>query len=87
LYTKLLKKLKMALVFTFLLIAGLEIAVANDESLPETTPVESPEESDICVGCDDKEVEDESSPQLTVEVRINPVTGEILYVIKGIVIE
>jgi Uma2 family endonuclease len=77
----------MAFVFTFLLIAGLEIAAANDDQTPEPIAVEIPEEPDMCVGCDGKVEEPESPPQLTVEVRIDPITGEILYVIKGIVIE
>jgi len=77
----------MAFVLTFLLVAGLEIAVANDNQAPEPPPAEIPEEPDMCVGCDDKEEEVEQPPQITVEVRIDPITGEVLYVIKGIVIE
>ena len=80
----------MVFILTFLLVAGLEIAVANDEPLQGSPPTEAIEDSDMCVGCDDKEEEEEEdSPpqQLTVEVRIDPVTGEILYVIKGLVIE
>ena len=77
----------MAFVFTFLLVAGLEIAVANDDQVPEPPPVEIPEEPDMCVGCDDKDEEVEPPPQITIEVRIDPITGEVLYVIKGIVIE
>jgi hypothetical protein len=81
----------MIFVFTFLLIAGLEIAVANDdpapEPAPETAPIETPEEPEMCVGCDDKEEEEETPPQLTVEVRIDPLTGNVTYVIKGLVIE
>ena len=83
----------MAFVLTFLLIAGLEIAVADNnvpvepvlEETPETP--ETPEDSDMCVGCDEPEEEEGSTPQLTVEVRVDPVTGEVLYVIKGLVIE
>ena len=78
----------MAFVFTFLLIAGLEIAVANDDQLPEPPAVEAPEDPGMCVGCDSNDEEDEElSPELTVEIRIDPVTGNVLYVIKGIVIE
>jgi hypothetical protein len=77
----------MLFTLAFLLISGLEVAVANDDQAPEPPPVEIPEEIDMCVGCDDKEEEPESPPQLTVEVRVDPITGEVLYVIKGIVIE
>ena len=77
----------MAFVFTFLLIAGLEIAVANDDQVLEPEQEETPEEEDICVGCDDNKPEEEEAPEITVEVRIDPLTGNILYVIKGIVIE
>ena len=77
----------MAFVFTFLLIAGLEIAVANEDQEPETPATEITEDPDMCVGCDESEEEEDSVPQLTVEIRVDPVTGEVLYVIKGLVIE
>ena len=77
----------MLFTLAFLLISGLEVAVANDDQAPEPPPVEIPDEPDMCVGCNDKEEEEPPSEQLTVEIRIDPVTGEVLYVIKGIVIE
>ena len=76
----------MALIFTFLLVAALEIASADDEPAPEPPQSDVPENTDVCVGCDDKE-EPEPEPQLTVEIRIDHVTGEIQYIIKGLVIE
>jgi len=77
----------MAFVFTFLLIAGLEIAVANDDQVLEPPPAEIPEEPDMCVGCNDKEEEDTGTPQMIVEIIIDPVTGELSYIIKGIILE
>jgi len=78
----------MVFIFTFLLIAALEPASGNDN--PEPSPVEeveTPEEPEICVGCDDEEKEEPPPPQLTVEIRIDPVTGEVQYIIKGLAIE
>ena len=78
----------MVFVFTFLLIASLEIASGNDEVEP---PIETevPEEPDICVGCDDKEEvpPETEQPQLTVEIVIDPLTGNVQYIIKGLEIE
>ena len=79
--------IKMVLIFTFLLIAGLEIAQAGDEPISEPVPIEVPEEPDMCVGCDDEKEEESPPPQLTVEIQIDPVTGEIRYIIKGFIIE
>ena len=78
----------MMFVLTFLLVAGLEIAAANNSDV-DSTPVESPEEPDMCIGCEDKIKNEEEEPaqQLTVEIRIDPITGKILYVIDGLVIE
>jgi len=81
----------MVFVLTFLLIAGLEIAVADNntpvEPVPEETP-ETPEDSDMCVGCNAEDKEEvENPPQLEVEIRIDPNTGRVQYIIKGITIE
>ena len=78
----------MVFVFTFLLIASLEIASGNDEVAP-APETEVPEEQDICVGCDDKEGDppEAEQPQLTVEIVIDPLTGNVQYVIKGLEIE
>ena len=78
----------MALIFTFLLIASLEIASGNDGVDPPPE-AEAPEEPDICVGCDDKEEvpPEVEQPQLTVEIVIDPLTGNVQYVIKGLEIE
>ncbi len=80
----------MALIFTFLLIAGLEIAAADDEKPEKPQENETPElieDPDFCVGCDDKNEEDQEKQQLKIEVRIDPETGAVEYIIKGIVIE
>ena len=74
-----------------MLVAGLEIASADDSVEVEPVPVVTPEDPDMCVGCDDdeevKEAEEDVQQQLTVEIRIDPVTGNIRYVIKGITID
>ena len=74
----------MAFVFTFLLIASLEIAVGKDDSADIEPPERDPE---VCVGCDDEKEEEPEKPQLTVEIRIDPVTGEAQYIIRGLEIE
>ena len=80
----------MMFALTFLLVAVLEIAAANDSDV-DPTPVESPEEPDMCVGCDDKKdkklKKEKNDQELTVEIRIDPATGKVLYVVKGVVIE
>ena len=81
----------MALIFTFLLVAGLEIASANDKPKDDTHKKEVPQEPDMCVGCDDKKEEKKSKPQqeqqLKIEIIIDPVTGNVQYVIDGISLE
>ena len=79
----------MMFVLTFLLVAVLETAVAHDEPEKETAKEEKAEDHDICVGCDrekDRKESDEKKPMF-VEVKIDPLTGDVQYVIKGIVIE
>ena len=71
-----------------MLVASLEIAHANNEEDTEPTIEEVVEDSDICVGCDkEEEPAPEQLPQLTVEIRIDPVTGAVQYVIRGITLE
>ena len=78
----------MIFVFTFILIAGLEVAVADKSDVPEPPENIVPEEPDMCVGCDvDKKEENEDPEQLTVEIRVDPVTGKVVYIIRGIKIE
>ena len=77
----------MGLVFTFLLVAGLEIAFANNDSTTKTLEVEAPEEPDICTGCNNEIEENKPIPDVTVEVLIDPLTGKVTYAIKGLVIE
>lgn len=86
----------MTFIFTFLLIASLEIASGNNDT-KDTISLETksqeevkiPEDSDVCVGCDDKEEEqpETEQPQLTIEIVIDPLTGNVQYIIKGIEIE
>tara|TARA_B100000131_G_C17977887_1_gene557327 strand:- start:160 stop:600 length:441 start_codon:yes stop_codon:yes gene_type:complete len=57
---------------------------------PLNTPVSEPEENDIiCVGCDDEDEDsDDSSVEPgEVEIVVDPTTGAIQYIIKGIEIE
>ena len=77
----------MAFIFTFLLIVALEPAARGNDNETTTPPEPVPEEVDVCVGCDDEEKTEPEEPQLTVEILIDPTTGNVEYVIKGIVIE
>jgi len=79
----------MMFVITFLLVASLEIAFANNDPKVEISVEETPkEEHDMCVGCEEKKEEKNKPPEeLNVEVRIDPETGKVHYIIKGLVIE
>jgi hypothetical protein len=80
--------MKMVFVFTFLLIAGLEMAYADD--VPnEPVQIEDIQEPDMCVGCDDDKEEEPlvTEEPMVVEIHINPLTGEVRYIIKELVIE
>ena len=51
-------------------------------------PTESEEEEDvICVGCNDNVEEEPQNESARVDVKINPVTGEIEYVIRDLEID
>ena len=49
------------------------------------------EEHDMCVGCDDKDKKEEEKkqedPPLNVEIVLDPETGKVRYIIKGIEIK
>jgi len=81
----------MAIVFTMFLILCLETATGNTdpERKVELPTPEQPttEEPDLCVGCDEEDREEEEKPQLTIEIVVDPLTGNIQYVIKGLEIE
>ena len=77
---------------TFLLVAVLESSAVHDNDKKEVEQAENIKDPDMCVGCENNEDKEEENkentkPQLKAEIRIDPVTGEVLYVIKGLVIE
>ena len=78
-----------AFIFTFLLVATLE--ATSEKSSPEPAPEsEVPEEPDMCVGCDEEKPEPEpvpEQPKVTVEIIVDPITGNVQYVIRGIEIK
>lgn len=77
----------MAFILTFLLVTGLEVAYADKE--PQVVIVEDkPTEPDLCVGCDDKKEENKAEDKaLEIEVVIDPKTGDVQYIIKGLEIK
>ena len=78
----------MVFIFTFLLIAGLEIGSATAQPITDPPDEPAPEEPDICVGCNDKENQPEKpDPDVTIEIHIDPLTGKVRYIIKGVVVE
>ena len=82
----------MMFALTFLLVAVLESAAVHDNDKKEVEQAENIKDPDMCVGCENNEDKEEENkentkPQLKAEIRIDPVTGEVLYVIKGLVIE
>ena len=79
----------MALIFTFLLVASLEMAFAHNNPEVKEETEESAEDLDMCVGCDKEEEKkkEEKKEDLEVEIRIDPATGKVMYVVKGLVIE
>ena len=46
-----------------------------------------PEDNVICIGCDDEREAPEQPQTPTVEIIIDPVTGRVEYIIKGLTIE
>lgn len=77
----------MAFILTFLLVAGLEVAYADKE--PQVVIVEDePTEPDLCVGCNNKKEENKSEDEvIEIEVVIDPKTGDVQYIIKGLEIK
>ena len=78
----------MMLAFTFILVAVLEGATIHNDDKKESEHPETIEEPDMCVGCDrKKEAEKKEEDTLKVEVIVDPETGKIRYVIKGLEIK
>jgi len=64
------------------------LALADEDTIPpQPTPQQPMEEPDMCVGCNVENKPDSDPPQLTVEILIDPLTGNVQYVIKGITID
>ena len=77
----------MSLIFAFILVAGLEIAYADNDQKQESEKTESEktEKPDMCVGCEENKKKNvDKPPELTIDIIVDPVTGEIRYIIRGI---
>jgi len=75
-------------VFTFLLVAVLESAAIHNDDKKESEQAENVEQPDMCTGCDRKEERKKKEEDtLQVEVVIDPETGKIRYVVKGLEIK
>lgn len=78
----------MMFALTFILVAVLEGAAIHNtdkEVAPQPRPATEP---DMCVGCDrKKDTEKKEVGTLQVEVVVDPETGKIRYVIKGLEIK
>ena len=76
-------------ILTFLLVAVLEDTATKDKKSNDVQEVV--EEHDMCVGCDDKDKKEEEKkqedPPLNVEIVLDPETGKVRYIIKGIEIK
>ena len=77
------------ILFMMFFIAALETTASGNDSVKQLEEQPSQEEPDLCVGCDDKKEEPQEIevPQLTVEIVIDPLTGSVQYVIRGIEIK
>ena len=60
-------------------------AVKSD--VVEISLQDTSEEPDMCVGCGDEKEVLVTPPELTIEIQVDPITGEIQYIIKGITLE
>lgn len=71
---------------TGLLIFILTMGAAKSEpgDIQQEEPLTSP---DICIGCEPEEEAPQQPQTATIEIRIDPVTGKVKYIIKGIQIE
>ena len=67
-----------------LLILATGDAKGNPADSEEETP---PQDDVICVGCDDEQETPEPPQTATVEIIIDPATGRVQYIIKGLAIE
>ena len=78
----------MMFVLTFLLVAVLESAAIHSDDKKGAERAETDEEPDVCVGCDrKKEAKKKEDDTLQVEVVVDPETGKIRYIIKGLEIK
>ena len=78
----------MMFVLTFLLVAVLESAAIHSDDKKGAKQAETDEEPDVCVGCDrKKEAKKKEDDTLQVEVVVDPETGKIRYIIKGLEIK
>jgi len=59
----------------------------KNEVVVEPTSQDISEEPDMCVGCDDEEKEEVAPQQISVEIVIDPLTGNVQYIIKGLTID
>ena len=79
----------MMLILALILVTSLKTAEANEEPVVDV-PVETPEKIeklDMCVGCNDKKEEIQPESKIEIEILIDPLTGNVLYVIKGLTVE
>ena len=78
----------MMFVLTFLLVAVLESSAVHDNNKKDVEQSENIKDPDMCVGCDrKKEAEKKEEDTLQVDVVVDPETGKIRYVIKGLEIK
>jgi len=78
----------MMFVLTFLLVAVLESAAIHSDDKKGAKQAETDEEPDVCAGCDrKKEAKKKEDDTLQVEVVVDPETGKIRYIIKGLEIK
>ena len=64
------------------------LATGDTKGNPADSEEETPPQDDvICIGCDDEQEAPEPPQTATVEIIIDPATGRVQYIIKGLAIE
>tara|TARA_R110001583_G_scaffold62401_3_gene183568 strand:+ start:436 stop:654 length:219 start_codon:yes stop_codon:yes gene_type:complete len=72
----------MALIF-FILCSSLANGDETDSPVKDDN-----KDREICVSCDNTDADQSTVvPEITIEIIIDPVTGKIKYVVKGLVVE